>query len=225
MAAGADKRGRGRLDACARFSAAIDQDATAARRAPSWHVRAMAARGADDGDDGGRRQSTDFITPEGLQRIQDEIAHLWRVERPQVTRDVSWAAELGDRSENADYIYGKKRLREIDRRLRFLGKRVEALTVVRTRPDPNGKATFGSWVTVEDEDGERARYRLVGPDEFDVSRGWISVRSPMGRALLGKQEGDDVEVVRPRGAASFEIVAVQYTPPDDETTEIGYNPP
>ncbi len=171
---------------------------------------------ADRSGGGDKPGPTNFITPEGMQKLQDEIAQLWKVERPQVTRDVSWAASLGDRSENADYIYGKKRLREIDRRLRFLGKRVEALTVVRNRVHPDSKVTFGAWVTVEDEDGERARYRIVGPDEFDPGRGWISLRSPMGRALLGKAVGDEVEVVRPRGAASFEIVNVLYTPPEDD---------
>ena len=152
----------------------------------------------------------DYITPEGMKKIREEIDFLWKVARPQVTRDVTAAAELGDRSENADYIYGKKRLREIDRRLRFLGKRVEALKVVAPREHPERKVTFGCWVTLEDEDGGERKFRLVGPDEVDATAGNISIGSPVGRALLGKFESDEVEVDRPRGLATFTIVHVAY---------------
>ncbi len=156
----------------------------------------------------------DYITPEGMQKLRDEVDFLWKVERPQVTRDVTAAAELGDRSENADYIYGKKRLREIDRRLRFLAKRIEALKVVTPHKHPESKVTFGCWVTLEDEDGETKTYRLVGPDEVDATAGKISIGSPMGRALLGKFEDDEVEVHRPRGEATFTIIEVVYTESD-----------
>ncbi len=155
----------------------------------------------------------DYITPEGMQKLRDEVDFLWKVERPQVTRDVTAAAELGDRSENADYIYGKKRLREIDRRLRFLAKRIEALKVVAPRKHPDQKVTFGCWVTLEDEDGKVQTYRLVGPDEVDATAGNISIGSPVGRALLGKFEDDEVEVDRPRGVAEFTIVKVAYERP------------
>ncbi|MCA9690989.1 MAG: transcription elongation factor GreB [Nannocystaceae bacterium] len=172
-------------------------------------------------DGRGQQSVTDYITPEGYAALKAEVDHLWRVERPQVTRDVSAAAELGDRSENADYIYGKRRLREIDRRLRFLGKRMDALTVVRVRPNAEGRVTFGAWVRVEDEDGEERCYRLVGAEEFDVERGMISVSSPMGRALLGKQVDDEVEVDRPRGRATFTILAVSFEDPDGPAGEAG----
>ncbi len=123
------------------------------------------------------------------------------------------AAALGDRSENAEYIYGKKRLREIDARLRFLSKRLERLTVVCEVRARDGRAYFGSWVTVENEDGQRLRYRLVGPDESDVENGLVSIESPVGRALLGKEEGDQVVIQRPKGELVLEIVAVDYDPP------------
>ncbi len=151
-----------------------------------------------------------YITPEGMRRLEAEAEHLWTVERPRVTAEVTAAAAQGDRSENAEYIYGKKRLREIDRRLRFLGKRIESLTVVRADPSQQGRVFFGAWITLEDEAGAEQRYRIVGPDEFDVARGLISVESPMARALLGKQEGDEVTVRRPKGDADFTIVAIDY---------------
>lgn len=128
-----------------------------------------------------------------------------------MTEAVSVAAALGDRSENADYIYGKKRLREIDRRIRFLTKRVDELTVVEAGPrqDPE-RVYFGAWITIEDEEGEALRYRLVGPDEFDASEGRISVDSPVGRALMGRRLGDEVVVHRPKGETVYEILAIEY---------------
>lgn len=152
-----------------------------------------------------------YITPEGAEGLRAELRHLWNVERPRVTQEVSAAAALGDRSENAEYIYGKKRLREIDRRVRFLRQRLETVTVVQPGEvaDPE-RAYFGAWVTLEDESGGEHRYRLVGPDEFDVSRGMISVESPMGRVLLGKREDDEVTVQRPAGAAVFVVSGVSY---------------
>jgi transcription elongation factor GreB len=153
-----------------------------------------------------------YITPEGAEEMRRELDELWRVERPKVTQAVSEAAALGDRSENADYIYGKKRLREIDRRMRFLTKRLDELQVVEARDRGDGKVYFGAWVTLENEDGEEVEYRVVGPDESDAKSNAISMDSPMGKALLGKEEGDEVIVRRPKGDGVFEIVAVRYSP-------------
>ncbi|HEU5057197.1 MAG TPA: transcription elongation factor GreB [Kofleriaceae bacterium] len=159
-----------------------------------------------------RPPSSGYITPEGARRLRAELDQLWTVERPRVTQEVSDAAALGDRSENAEYIYGKRRLREIDRRIRFLAKRLDALTIVEPRPRSDGRVYFGAWVTLEDEDGAEVEYRLVGPDEADARTNQVSIDSPVGRALLGKREGDDVTVVRPRGPATFTIAAVRYEP-------------
>jgi transcription elongation factor GreB len=153
---------------------------------------------------------SNYITPEGLEALAREHEHLWKVERPRVTREVSIAAAHGDRSENAEYIYGKKRLREIDSRLRFLGKRMDDVVVVRPSPEQEGKVFFGAWVTLEDEDGEEHRYRVVGSDEFDAKAGLISLDSPMGRALIGRELGDEVTVRRPKGEARYEVVVIEY---------------
>jgi len=151
-----------------------------------------------------------YITPEGFQALQGELEHLWKVERPKITNEVMWAAAQGDRSENAEYIYGKKKLREIDRRIRYLSKRLDSLTVVEPAPEQAGKVFFGAWVTVEDEDGEEASYRIVGPDEFDVPAGKISVESPLARALLGKKVGDEALVRRPKGEVELTILEIRY---------------
>ncbi len=152
-----------------------------------------------------------YITRGGFVKLQDELSWLWKTERPRVTEAVSIAAALGDRSENADYIYGKKRLREIDRRIRFLTKRIDDLQVVDPGPrkDAN-RVYFGAWVEIEDEEGEEARYQLVGPDEFDAAKGRISVDSPVGRALMGKALGDEVTVRRPKGDTVYTIVGIDY---------------
>jgi transcription elongation factor GreB len=157
-----------------------------------------------------RPPSSGYITPEGARRLRAELDQLWSVERPRVTQEVSDAAALGDRSENAEYIYGKRRLREIDRRIRFLAKRLDALTVVEPRDRTDGKVYFGAWVTLEDDDGVEVEYRLVGPDEADVKTNQVSIDSPVGKALLGRREGDDVTVARPKGRATFTIAAVRY---------------
>jgi transcription elongation factor GreB len=127
-----------------------------------------------------------------------------------VTREVAAAAALGDRSENAEYIYGKKRLREIDRRIEFLRKRFDALVVVRPGEVAKDRVYFGAWVTLEDEAGEELRYRLVGPDESDVPGGKISIESPLGRVLVGKRVGDEVSVERPAGRATYTVLEIQY---------------
>lgn len=157
-----------------------------------------------------------YITPNGLKRLQAEYDHLWLDERPRVTREVSEAAAQGDRSENAEYIYGKKRLREIDSRLEFLNKRIEELEVVTPTDRGDGKAYFGAWVRLADEDGSELTYQLVGPDEFDVEAGRISMDSPFGKALLGKREGDEIVVRRPKGEAEYEILEVCYGDPPQE---------
>jgi len=156
--------------------------------------------------------SSKYITPEGMQQLRDELNHLWRVERPKVTQAVSEAAAQGDRSENAEYIYGKKRLREIDRRVRYLQKRIPDLKVVDRPPDEPTRIFFGAWVKLEDENGKEVSYRIVGPDEFDPAKGWISIDSPLARALLKKTEGDEVRVILPKGEMEYYVVAVQYTP-------------
>ncbi len=157
-----------------------------------------------------------YITPEGAERLQAELARLWNVERPRVTQEVSDAAALGDRSENAEYIYGKKRLREIDRRVRFLRKRLDTVTVVRPgEVADRERIFFGAWVTLEDEAGEEHRYRVVGPDESDPSKGWISMDSPVGRSLLGRATDDEFEVARPRGRTSYTVLAIAYEQPED----------
>jgi transcription elongation factor GreB len=151
-----------------------------------------------------------YITPEGFRRIAAEHERIWTVSRPRVVAEVEAAAALGDRSENAEYLYGKRKLRELDRRLRELSERMDSLTVVDPRPHPSGRAYFGAWVTLEQEDGTERRYRLVGPDEFDVEAGLISVDAPLGKALLGKREGDVVLVRRPAGAVEVTIVEVDW---------------
>ena len=150
------------------------------------------------------------ITAEGLKRLEREYQQLWSRERPKVTREVTEAAAQGDRSENAEYIYGKKRLREIDSRLEFLSQRIEEVEVIAHRDPGDGVVRFGCWVRVENPEGEEVEYRIVGPDEFDVDTGLISMGSPMGRALLDRCEGDEVTVRRPKGDIVFEILSVRY---------------
>ena len=158
----------------------------------------------------GTGPKSNYITPDGYKKLADEADYLWRVERRKVTQEVADAAAQGDRSENAEYIYGKKRLREIDKRLRWLSKRIDDLVVVKPPENPDGKVRFGAWVEVEDEDGEVAEYRIVGADEFDAKAGLISVDSPLAKALLGKAVDDEVTVKRPKGPATYIILAVEY---------------
>ena len=153
---------------------------------------------------------SNYITADGERKLKAELNQLWRVERPTVTQQVSEAAAMGDRSENAEYIYGKKRLREIDRRVRYLSKRLEQLTVVRDKPASIDKVYFGARVSLEDQDGNRLQYRLVGPDEIDLPAGHISIDSPVGKILLGKAL--DAEVLLPGNVANrtHTIVAIDY---------------
>lgn len=151
-----------------------------------------------------------YITPEGAARLRAELDFLWRVKRPRVTQAVTEAAAQGDRSENAEYIYGKKQLREIDKRVRFLRKRLDELTVVERLPAERHRVFFGAWVTLEDEAGNEQILRIVGPDEFDPARNWISVNSPMAKALIGRAEDDEVVVRLPKGEAHYLILEVSY---------------
>ncbi|WP_346836548.1 transcription elongation factor GreB [Microbulbifer sp. SAOS-129_SWC] len=157
-----------------------------------------------------RPRGSRYITPEGARRMRAEVKFLWEEERPRVTQAVSDAAKLGDRSENADYIYGKKRLREIDSRVRFLTKRLEEITVVDRLPEDRDKVFFGAWVTLEDDDENTRCYRIVGPDEFNVKEGLISMDSPVARALLGRRLDDEVELMVDEEWVTFYIVEIRY---------------
>jgi transcription elongation factor GreB len=151
-----------------------------------------------------------YITREGARRLQDELADLRSRQRPKIVQEVADAAAQGDRSENAEYIYGKRKLREIDRRMHWLTKRLESATVVAPRTDGVEAIFFGAWVEVEDEDGKSATYRIVGEDEIDLDKGHISWRSPLGRALLKKRAGDVVTFRRPSGEVELTVVTVRY---------------
>ena len=151
-----------------------------------------------------------YITLEGARRLREELDQLWRVERPKVTQAVTEAAAQGDRSENAEYIYGKRRLREIDSRVRFLRKRLDGMVTVDQPPSDPNRVFFGAWVSLEADDGMQARYRVVGPDEFDLAPDYISMDSPLGRALLRRALDDEVAVELPGGTRKFIIVAIEY---------------
>lgn len=170
---------------------------------------------ADDDDEAGvasvPASSKNYITPVGFQRLKDEALRLLNIERPELVKVIQWAAANGDRSENADYIYGKRRLREIDRRIRFLTKRMEAAEVI----DPCARDTtdqvfFGATVTLADENGRESCYGIVGIDEADVSRGRISWISPLARALLKRRAGECIVFKSPGGDQELEIVSVEY---------------
>lgn len=155
-------------------------------------------------------QSSKYITPAGERRLRDELDALWRVERPRVTQAVSAAAAQGDRSENADYLYGKRRLREIDARVRHLRKRLEGMVVVSQAPSDPQRVFFGATVTLETSQGEERHYRIVGPDEFDREPGGISMDAPLARALLGKRVDMEVTVTLAEGPQTYTIVEVCY---------------
>jgi transcription elongation factor GreB len=158
-------------------------------------------------------KSSLYISREGYLCLQDELNELWK-RRAEVTKALAAAAAEGDRSENAEYIYRKKELREIDRRIRYLQKRLPALKVVSEPPSDSGRVYFGAWVTLEDENGRELVYRIVGPDEFDPAKGWISMDAPMARALMKKALDDEVVVNTAKGSAHYFVVAIQYTDPD-----------
>lgn len=165
----------------------------------------------EEEEEDSRPRGKQYITRSGAERLHAELRNLLNVERPKVTAEVSAAAAQGDRSENAEYLYGKKRLREIDRRIRFLQKRLDACTVVDPKEQSDtSRVFFGATVTLEDEDGKKSTYQIVGPDEIDAAGGKVSMDSPIGRALIGKKKGDDVTVVRPRGEIDLTIVGIKY---------------
>jgi transcription elongation factor GreB len=154
--------------------------------------------------------SSKYITPAGKKRLEEELDFLWRKKRPEVTKAVSDAAAEGDRSENAEYIYRKKQLREIDSRVRFLRKRLENMKAVDSIPDDQSRVFFGAWVTVEDEAGKEIRYRIVGPDETEFQKEYISMDAPLGKALMGKSLDAEVEVETPLGKKLLCIVDIEY---------------
>jgi len=160
-----------------------------------------------------QKPGSKYITPEGFQRLNDELSYLWTKKRPQVTQAVREAAAQGDRSENAEYIYGKKQLREIDHRVRFLRKRLDNITVVDALPSDTTRVFFGAWVELENPHGETLRYRIVGPDEFDPQRGFISMDSPVAQALMKKSVDDIIVVDTPEGDTELCIVAIYYETP------------
>ncbi len=155
------------------------------------------------------KKSSPYITPAGYRTLQDELAAIWK-RRADVTKALAAAAAEGDRSENAEYIYRKKELRGLDRRIRYLQKRLPALTVVYEIPAEQHKIFFGAWVTVEDVDGHSARYQIVGPDEINPENGHISIDSPMAKALLKKERDDEVMVMTPQGEKWLCVVEIDY---------------
>jgi transcription elongation factor GreB len=156
-------------------------------------------------------KASPYITPAGYQQLQDELNALWK-HRADVTQALSAAAAEGDRSENAEYIYRKKELREIDRRIRYLQKRLPDLNVVAQLPSDRNRVYFGAWVNLEDAHGEEHDYRIVGPDEFDPKQGWISMDSPLARALLKRALDDEVVVETPHGTSHYWITGIRYLP-------------
>jgi len=155
-------------------------------------------------------KKTNLVTPAGWNTLDQELKYLWKVKRPQVTRAVSEAAALGDRSENAEYKEGKRELRSIDRRLQFLMKRLDGLQIVHYAPSQEGKVYFGAYVELENEQEEKATYRVVGPDEIDVANNHITIDSPMARALIGKQVDDEVIVKTPTGDRLWFVNKIYY---------------
>jgi len=151
-----------------------------------------------------------LVTREGYESLKEELDYLWRVERREVTAKVTWAAGLGDRSENADYQYNKKRLREIDRRVRYLRKRLDELKVVDYHPDQAGKIYFGAHVVLVDDDGREMKFRIVGVDEIYGKQGCVSINSPAARACLGKEIDDEVEIVTPDGRKLWYVESFSY---------------
>jgi transcription elongation factor GreB len=158
---------------------------------------------------------SNLITKKGYEALKGELDHLWRVKRPEITKKVNWAAALGDRSENADYQYNKKLLREIDRRVRFLSQRIENLRVIEYSPEQEGKVYFGASVLIENEAGDQMRFRIVGVDEIYGRTDYISIDSPMARALLKKQVDEEALVRSPTGEVLWSILEISYSNRDD----------
>lgn len=157
-----------------------------------------------------REAKSPYITRAGADKLREELRYLLKVKRPEVTAAVSVAAAMGDRSENAEYIYGKRMLREIDRRLRFLEKRLQEINVVDRLPADQSRVYFGAWVELETADGAALNVRIVGPDEIDTEHGWISIDSPLARALIKKTLDDEVLVRTPAGEITYFVCAIRY---------------
>ena len=153
-----------------------------------------------------------YISPKGHQKLVDELDQLMKVERPEVTKLVQWAASNGDRSENADYLYGKRRLREIDRRIRFLTQRLDAAVIVDPTKITSAKVQFGATVELLDEEGNKRKFTIVGVDEVDTAKGRISWQSPIGKTLIGKGVDEEVLVKTPSGELTYEVVSIIYKP-------------
>ena len=153
---------------------------------------------------------TMWITPEGLEKLKAELDHLWKVERPETTQKVAWAASLGDRSENADYHYNKRRLREIDKRVHYLRKCIDDLKVISYAPFQEGKVMFGAWVEIENAKGQKFRFRIVGGEEIIGRRDYISIDSPMAQALLKKEVGEEATVQTPTMQMVWKIKKIEY---------------
>lgn len=153
---------------------------------------------------------TKLITREGYAKLQEELTYLWKVERPEITQKVTWAASLGDRSENADYKENKRKLREIDRRVRYLTKTLEDIRIVDYNPQQDGKVFFGAWVELENDDGKTLKFRIVGPEEIYGRNDYTSIDSPMARACLKKSENDEIMVKTPDGEAVWYINSINY---------------
>lgn len=160
-----------------------------------------------------QKPSSPYITAEGARALREELARLWKVDRPEVVKALAEAAAEGDRSENAEYTYRKKQLGGIDRRVRYISKRLDHIQVVDRPPAQTDKVRFGAWVELSLGSGERRRYRIVGADETDARNGWVSVDSPVARALLGKEVGEEFQVRLPEGEQWFEVLAVSYESP------------
>ena len=155
-------------------------------------------------------KKSNYITPVGYNRLVNELNELLRVERPEITKLIQWAASNGDRSENADYLYGRRRLREIDRRIRFLTSRIDDAVIVDPSQTKSNKVQFGATVIISDEDGNEKTYTIVGVDEVDTSKGHLSWKSPIGSALLSKEEGDEAMIRTPQGETVVEILKISY---------------
>ncbi|WP_037425926.1 MULTISPECIES: transcription elongation factor GreB [unclassified Shewanella] len=159
---------------------------------------------------------TNLITREGFEKLNKELNYLWREYRPEITKKVTWAASLGDRSENADYKENKRLLRQIDSRVRYLRKRIEAVKVVEYSPQQDGKIFFGAWVQIENDAGDTKNFRIVGPDEIYGRNDYISIDAPMARALLKKEVDDEVVVSTPLGEHTWYVNSISYKNPQKE---------
>ena len=167
-----------------------------------------------------QKPGSKYITPEGFSRLESELNFLWKTKRPQVTQAVREAAAQGDRSENAEYIYGKKQLREIDRRVRFLRQRLDNITIVDHVPCDPSRIFFGAWIELEDENEKIQKYRIVGPDEIDPEQGYISMDSPVAAALMKKTINDEIAVQTPKGEMILTILSVRYETYEINTADI-----